>query len=150
MIKFFTTYANFFLYAIAGFFFARWTRTLLVDGDFELTSMMYFICALMLAYRFSDKFERRNNLDELIKRKEDSLVIRSVHPFPIITLHQAKSIEIERISKVAISDNWLSIIIDGNGNGFDFQLADSKENIESHLKNLMVDHNTSQVDFQFV
>ncbi|WFO20097.1 hypothetical protein ATS73_005190 [Pseudoalteromonas sp. H100] len=61
-----------------------------------------------------------------------------------------ESIEVKRISIVNISDNWLSIIIDGNGNGYDFQLLGSKDEIYQQFNSLLNSDEKENIDINYV
>ena len=61
-----------------------------------------------------------------------------------------ESIEVKRISIVNISDNWLSIIIDGNGNGYDFQLLGSKDDIYQQFNSLLNSDEKENIDINYV
>lgn len=75
----------------------------------------------------------------LIERREGNLAISRLKISPFSKKSSLVMIEIQRISEMTIGDNCLSIIIDGNGNGYDFQLVGTNEEINSRLNSLLID-----------
>ena len=75
----------------------------------------------------------------LIERREGNLAISRLKISPFSKKSSLVMIEIQRISEMTIGDNCLAIIIDGNGNGYDFQLVGTNEEINSRLNSLLID-----------
>lgn len=86
----------------------------------------------------------------MIKRKADILEISKLKIAPFSKKSVQVSLEVNRISKLIIGNNWLSIIIDGNGNGYDFQLVGSKEVITEYLNTLFSENELSNIDLKCI
>ncbi len=84
----------------------------------------------------------------MIKRKADRLEISRLKTSPFSNTSARVSLEVNRISRVTIGNNWLSVIIDGNGNGYDFQLVGSKDAIVDYLTTLLNENELSNIDLK--
>ena len=86
----------------------------------------------------TNRFKQRNHVKQLIHRNGDILTIKNAQKNLFGTMPMSEqAIEIARISKVTVADNYLSIIVDGNGNGFDFFLHNASKDIKKHLISLL-------------
>ncbi len=97
------------------------------------------VACLLLSYRTSRQYKIKNSPMSLIERREGHLAISRLKISPFSKKSSLVMIEIQRISEMTIGDNCLSIIIDGNGNGYDFQLVGTNEEINSRLNSLLID-----------
>ncbi|MBU2893407.1 hypothetical protein KO495_08700 [Colwellia sp. D2M02] len=120
----------------AGFFLAfiyRWHYNIS-----EPTNMLAIAAAFgLMSYRFSLRFKMNNSLKSLVERRESDLVISRLKISPFSKKSSLTKISVARISLITAADNYLSIIIDGNGNGYDFQLLANKDEIVEHIQSLL-------------
>ena len=101
------------------------------------------------AYRLSARFKRNLAVKNLITLDDRTLSIRSC-PQGVVSAMPVQSLAIERITQMAIGDRYLSVILDDNGNGYDFALADSKEVILKHIKRLLPEDCLSRIAIELV
>lgn len=101
---------------LLGVFFINWFK----NDEFQIYLLFFSIFCLLSSYRFTKSYIAKNSLFNLIKRKADILEISRLKIAPFSKKSVQVSLEVNRISKLIIGNNWLSIIIDGNGNGYDF------------------------------
>ncbi len=92
---------------------------------------------LLVPYRFSLGYKIKNSLRNLIERREDELVIARLRTAPFSKKSALVAIKVSRISVITINDNYLSVIIDGNGKGYDFQLLATTDEISERLHALL-------------
>lgn len=130
--------------------FGLYMTSMLKTGHANSSQLIFAISGALFSYKFSDKYKSKNSLDKLIERKEGKLEISFLRTIPFSSISRTKLIEINRISIVSIGKNWLSIIIDGNGNGYDFQMIGSQKGIEAHLKSLLAEEEISNIDFRHI
>ena len=123
-------------------FFINWYK----NDEFKDYLLFFSMFCLLFSYRFTNRYITKNSLCCLIKRKADTIEISRLKTVPFSNKSAHVSLEIKRISKLRIGDNWLSIIIDGNGNGYDFQLVGAKEAIAEHIKTLLSENEISNID----
>ena len=96
------------------------------------------------------KYKQDNALTNQIRRDGDVLKIKNKSLHTVIGTDKSQSIEINRISKVTIINEGLSIIIDGNGTGFDFFLSDDAQDIAEHFKSLLSHQEQVQIEFEVI
>ncbi|TLX46683.1 hypothetical protein C1E24_12520 [Pseudoalteromonas phenolica] len=131
---------------------------LLLIGHFSIEEPVLpdylVICMAILfagqCYRFHPKYKQDNALTNQIRRDGDVLKIKNKSLHTVIGTQKSQRIEIERISKVTVIDEGLSIIIDGNGAGFDFFLNDSGKDIAEHLKSLLSPQEQAKIEFEMI
>jgi len=121
----------------------------LVVGNAQNFLILFGLACALLSYRFSNNFKLRNSIEKLIKQQGEKVEISSIKLLPFNYKLRKTTLEIQRISKVTVGDDWLSIIIDGNGNGYDFQLSGSKSQIDEHMKALLGERQ-STVNFHYL
>lgn len=138
------------LVIFSGAMFGLYMTSMLKTGDANNYQLIFAMFGALFSYKFSDKYKSKNSLDKLIERKEEKLEISFLRTIPFSNISRTKLIEINRISIASIGKNWLSIIIDGNGNGYDFQLIGSQKDIEAHLKSLLAEEEISNIDFRHI
>ncbi|MFD2167609.1 hypothetical protein ACFSJY_15265 [Thalassotalea euphylliae] len=104
------------------------------------------LALLLLAqvYHLSPKFKSLSEIGQLINRSDHHLLIKS-H-----LLSNESEIDIIRISQISIQDNYLGIILDGNGQGFDFHPEGTKEDIKKHLYELLTEHEAKHIKLNAV
>ena len=109
---------------------------------------LYFtVFGLVFVYLFSQHYKQRNSLDKLILRKGQQLQISALNflPWPKSNI---ELIELDSISIVTIDDNMLSIIINGNGKGYDFALSATQQEIDTYLKGLLTASELNKIIIQ--
>ena len=108
-----------------------------INNEIEASFLLLFFACLSFRYRFTDEYKAKHSPHNLIKRSAGTIKITKPNLSRFKFISDQESIEVKRISIVNISDNWLSIIIDGNGNGYDFQLLGSKDEIYQQFNSLL-------------
>jgi len=121
-----------------------------VNKEIEAAFLLLFFACLSFRYRFTDEYKAKHSPHNLIKRSADTIKISKPKWSHFKFLSGQESIEVKRISIVNISDNWLSIIIDGNGKGYDFQLLGSKEEIDQQFNSLLNSNEKENIDINYV
>ena len=101
-------------------------------------------------YRFHPKYKQNNALTNQIRRDGDVLKIKNKSLHTVMANRRSQSIEIKRISKVTVIDEGLSIIVDGNGAGFDFFLNDNAQDITKHFQSLLSQQERAQIQFEII
>lgn len=114
-------------------------------GDKQYYLLILGFSTALLAYKFSDGFKVKNNINKLMFRDGNHLSISSVKQFPLNNKSKVEVIEIGRISVITIGKDWLSVIIDGNGNGYDFQLLGSESEIRNQINLLLTEQELSTI-----
>ena len=121
-----------------------------INNEIEASFLLLFFACLSFRYRFTDEYKAKHSPHNLIKRSADTIKISKPKWSHFKFLSGQESIEVKRISIVNLSDNWLSIIIDGNGKGYDFQLLGSKEEIDQQFNSLLNSDEKENIDFNYV
>jgi hypothetical protein len=147
-MKFSDQFYNISLALLAASLLGLYLNNLFIVGDANNYFIIFGLSCALLSYKFSNGYKLKNSVENLIKKLGGNIEISSVKLLPFN--FRVKTIEIKRISKVTIGKNWLSIIIDGNGNGYDFQLLASESKIDEHIKALLALQETSNIDFQYI
>ncbi|OUS73427.1 hypothetical protein B5G52_04060 [Pseudoalteromonas sp. A601] len=81
--------------------------------------------------RYSDKFIKQHALGNALTRLNEQLVVKQA---PIKKVSQ---VDVTRITQITIADNYLSCILDGNGQGFDFQIIGKACDIETQVTSIL-------------
>jgi len=81
--------------------------------------------------RYSAKFIEQHSLANAITRDNNQLIVKQA------PIQKVSEVDITRISQITIADNYLSCILDNNGQGFDFQIIGKACNIELHLASIL-------------
>jgi len=131
---------------------------LLLIGHFSIEERVlpdYLVICMAIVfvgqcYRFHPKYKQSNALSNQIRRDGSLLKIKNKSLHTVMASEKSQSIEIQRISKITVIDEGLSIIIDGNGAGFDFFLNDNAKDIVEHLKSLLSQQEQAQVEFEVI
>ncbi|TMO57875.1 hypothetical protein CWC18_18140 [Pseudoalteromonas aurantia] len=97
-------------------------------------------------YTLLNKFKTANSIDFFIKKEGEHLIIQNSQ------FIKGRQIEIKcaRISIVTIKDNYLSIIVDGNGNGYDFYPIADKDQIKHRIITLLDKEQVNTICFNIV
>ena len=94
--------------------------------------------------RYSQQFLEKNTLTAAITREGDELIIKQSMASKLSRLN------IPRISKITIADNYLSCILDGNGQGFDFQLIGKAGEINIQVNSLLTANEQQTIQITLV
>jgi len=121
-----------------------------INNEIEASFLLLFFACLSFRYRFTDEYKAKHSPHNLIKRSAGTIKITKPNLSRFNFISDQESIEVKRISIVNISDNWLSIIIDGNGNGYDFQLLGSKDEIYQQFNSLLNSDEKENIDINYV
>lgn len=127
-------------------FFMNWYK----NDEVETYLLFFTIFCLLFSYRFTKSYIAKNSLSNLVKRKANILEISRLKTAPFSNKSVQVSLEVSRISKLRIGNDWLSIIVDGNGNGYDFQLVGTKEVIVGYLTTLFSENELSNIDLKCI
>jgi len=85
-----------------------------------------------------------------MKREAGIIQISRLKTIPFSNKSIQVSLEVSRISTLTVSNNLLSIIIDGNGNGYDFQLIECKQAIADYLQTLFSENEMSNIELKCI
>jgi len=129
-----------------GVFFVDWYR----DNIFKAYLVFCAISCLLFSYRFTKKYNAKNSLVNLMKREAGIIQISRLKTIPFSNKSIQVSLEVSRISTLTVSNNLLSIIIDGNGNGYDFQLIECKQAIADYLQTLFSENEMSNIELKCI
>lgn len=141
----------------------KWQLVSFVLGVFFLVLLVIFIAvygfdypALILATfsgtsfffnyaaKQSEKFKQANALTGLIQRDGAQLVLYNKHISPSY-LSPKVTLDIARISVITIRDSYIGVIVDDNGNGYDFQLLGSTEEIKERIMSLLSEQEFARI-----
>lgn len=89
------------------------------------------------------------SVDKLITREQGNMTFRGV-PASGYVLEKGIELDVNRLSILGIREDYLSVIIDGNGNGYDFILAGDGQDIESHIRSLLSEEEQENITFNRV
>ena len=131
---------------LIGYFFI----SLYKHNEFQAYVLFYAIACFLFSYRFTNGYRLKNSLSSLIKRKGDIIEISIMKPMPFVKKSAKITLDVNRISIIRISKNWLSIIIDGNGNGYDFQLVGNQRTIEEYIVTMFSEKERSHMDIKCI
>jgi len=138
------------LLLLAGLFIAVFLYSWLVFDDPQYLMIFGVIPCLTLSYRLSKPFESENRVDKLISRQNTKLIILPLRLTPFVKSPKTTELDIKRISRIAVGDDLLSIILDKNGQGFDFQMIGSAQLIKDHIKSLLENSELSTIEIELV
>lgn len=88
-------------------------------------------------------------LPVLISREGDKIVFKS-KPQGGYKLEQGVELEVARLSVFSIREDYLSVIVDGNGNGYDFFVDGSGNEIEQYLRSILSSDEFENITFKHV
>ncbi|MDP2561506.1 hypothetical protein [Psychrobium sp. 1_MG-2023] len=119
--------------------------------DEMIPFLLLLVLPLLLScYRYTDGYFAKNALGNLIKRNDDKLDFSRLQAMPLAKVVPQQSIAVERISTITASNNMLSIILDGNGNGVDFYMIASNDEIIEHLRSLLSETELDAIEMKSV
>jgi hypothetical protein len=100
------------------------------------------------AQQYSRSYQQQSSLDTLITRNQQSLTFKGKPD----NGYEEEGVELDasRLSILSIRDDYLSVIIDGNGNGWDFFVVGSAKDIEQHIRSLLSDSEKEKIQFKHV
>lgn len=103
------------------------------DDPIPVFSNGFIIAIAFWAFsrRYSDKFIKQHALVNAITRADNQLIVNQA---PIKKVSQ---VDVKRISQITIADNYLSCILDGNGQGLDFQIIGKASDIETRVTSIL-------------
>jgi len=149
-MKFSDNFCKLSLSTLAVIFLILYIYNLTFTDTSKSTYVIFGLSCALFAYRFSNHFKSKNAIELLVNKQGEQLEIASFNGFPFSTSRSIKNIDIHRISKVTVGKDWLSIIIDGNGNGYDFQLLGSQAQIVKHLNLIIPEQHISNIEFHYI
>ncbi|WP_435274171.1 hypothetical protein ACMAZF_12625 [Psychrobium sp. nBUS_13] len=86
-------------------------------------------------------------VDKLITRDQDKMTFKGIPAGGYVT-EKGIELDVNRLSILGIREDYLSVIIDGNGNGYDFILAGDGQAIESHIRSLLSEKEQENITFK--
>jgi len=89
------------------------------------------------------------SVDKLITRDQDKITFRG-NPASGHVIEKGIELDVNRLSILSIRDDYASVIIDGNGNGYDIMLNDSAQTIESYIRSLLSEKEQENITFNRV
>jgi len=100
------------------------------------------------ARKYSQNYQQQSTLDTLITRNAQSLTFKGKPE----NGYEDKGIDLDvaRLSVLTIRDDYLSVIIDGNGNGWDFFVVGTSQGIEQHIRSLLSKIEQNNIQFKHV
>jgi len=112
--------------------------------------MLFMLGSSCISYarKYSQNYQRQSALDSLITRHEQSLTFKGKPE----SGYEDKGIDLDvaRLSILTIRDDYLSVIIDGNGNGWDFFVVGTAQDIEQHIRSLLSKIEQNNIQFKHV
>ncbi|CAM3771465.1 MULTISPECIES: hypothetical protein [Pseudoalteromonas] len=120
--------------AVIFFILGIYQSTASTNGMPMLVFSNGFIIAIAFwafSRRYSEKFIKQHALVNAITRVNNQLVIKQA------PIKKIAEVDISRVSQITISDNYLSCILDGNGQGFDFQLIGKAGEINTQVNSIL-------------
>jgi len=112
-----------------------------------LLFVLGFSC-ISLARKYSQSYVQQCKLDNLITRNQQLLTFKNKPESGC----EEKGVDLDasRLSVLTIKDDYLSVIIDGNGNGWDFFVVGTAQEIELHIRSLLSKEEQDQIQFKHV
>lgn len=103
------------------------------DDPIPVFSNGFVIAVAFWAFsrRYSDKFIKQHAIVNALTRVNEQLVVKQA------PIKKVSEVDITRISQITIADNYLSCILDGNGQGFDFQVIGKASDIETQVTSIL-------------
>lgn len=94
--------------------------------------------------RYSAKFIEQHSLANAITRDNNQLIVKQA------AIQKVSEVDITRISQITITDNYLSCILDNNGQGYDFQIIGKTCDIELHLASILTASERQAINISLV
>ncbi|MCQ8880240.1 hypothetical protein NQS96_00325 [Pseudoalteromonas shioyasakiensis] len=98
----------------------------------SFTGFIFAIGFLAQAYRYTEKFVAKTALSKTLTATDTSLTVKQVYYG-----EQVETLELSRITQLKVADNYLAVILDGNGQGFDFQIKGKAQAITERLNEIL-------------
>ena len=89
---------------------------------------IFAIGFMVQAYRSTEKFAAKTALIKTLTTTDTSLTVKQVYYGD-----KEETLELSRITQLKVADNYLAVILDGNGQGYDFQIKGKAEAIIERL-----------------
>ncbi|MFT2092016.1 hypothetical protein [Paraglaciecola sp. 2405UD69-4] len=117
---------------------------LIYSKQINALNMLFSIGAIVMSlswcYKLSKKYKAKNSVNELIKRDGNLLECKSAGT--VFT----SNIDIQKIEKVTICHQYISIIEENNGKGYDVFLISDAQEIMVHMLNLFTKEELKTID----
>lgn len=120
------------------------------NNEVEIYLLFLSIFCFMVSYRFSHEYKFKNSPANLIKRNGNMIEFSRLKTVPFVKKSAQVDVSVSRMSTVNIGRNCLSVIIDGNGNGYDFQLVGSDIEIKQHVESLFTEQERLNIDIKSI
>ena len=122
-------------------------------ADGQLLGVLSMSVLSISSFYWVDRYQKMGkgdySVDKLITREQDNMTFRGV-PASGYVLEKGIELDVNRLSILSIREDYLSVIIDGNGNGYDFILAGDGQAIESHIRSLLSEKEQENIAFKKV
>lgn len=122
-------------------------------ADGQLLGVLSMSVLSISSFYWVDRYQKMGkgdySVDKLITREQDNMTFRGV-PASGYVLEKGIELDVNRLSLISIREDYLSVIIDGNGNGYDFILAGDAQAIESHIRSLLSEKEQENIAFKRV
>ena len=93
---------------------------------------IFAIGFMVQAYRSTEKFAAKTALSKTLTTTDTSLTVKQVYYGD-----KEETLELSRITQLKVADNYLAVILDGNGQGYDFQIKGKAEAIIERLNEIL-------------
>ncbi|MCZ4253007.1 hypothetical protein [Pseudoalteromonas shioyasakiensis] len=93
---------------------------------------IFAIGFMVQAYRSTEKFAAKSALSKTLTTTDTSLTVKQVYYGD-----KEETLELSRITQLKVADNYLAVILDGNGQGYDFQIKGKAEAITKRLNEIL-------------
>ena len=93
---------------------------------------IFAIGFMVQAYRSTEKFAAKTALSKTLTTTDTSLTVKRVYYGD-----KEETLELSRITQLKVADNYLAVILDGNGQGYDFQIKGKAEVIIERLNEIL-------------
>ena len=93
---------------------------------------IFAIGFMVQAYRSTEKFAAKTALSKTLTTTDTSLTVKRVYYGD-----KEETLELSRITQLKVADNYLAVILDGNGQGYDFQIKGKAEAITERLNEIL-------------
>ena len=98
----------------------------------SFTGFIFAIAFMVQAYRSTEKFAAKTALSKTLTATDTSLTVKQVYYGD-----KEETLELSRITQLKVADNYLAVILDGNGQGYDFQIKGKAEAITKRLNEIL-------------
>lgn len=128
-------------------FFNKLLATGFDESIFLLGCIAVSVAFVGYSYRYSERFQKANALTQLVQRIDDQWIVQTAQQSPTVK-YAPVEIDINRISSIQYGDNYLAVITDGNGNGYDFELFCSEQELRNYIGELLYPEERQRIDIQ--